>query len=75
MAKKQENQLSPSRFRDTILRTLFIMIVAVIFTRILDFPVWVTIVLVLAGIAVIIHAVVWIRRLQDENENEIPEEK
>lgn len=51
------------------------MVIAVIFTRILDLPLWVTIVAVLGGVAVIIHALYWIRKLKSEKEAKPPVEK
>ncbi|KXA97569.1 hypothetical protein AKJ37_02740 [candidate division MSBL1 archaeon SCGC-AAA259I09] len=70
MGRETDERLSVSKFRDTILRTLFIMVVAVVFTRLLGFPLWVTIAVVIGGIVVIVHALIWIRRLEGEESGE-----
>lgn|GEM_PF-2435086 len=59
-------RLSVSSFRDTILRTLLIMAVAVVFIRILELPNWMMVVAVAGGIVVIVHAYVMIRRINRE---------
>lgn len=67
MSPKKSENLTKSRFVDTIKRTLLIMVIAVIFTRLLDFPLWMTVLAVLLGVPVIIHAIIWIRRLENSD--------
>ncbi len=54
-----------SRFWDTIYRTIPIMIIAIVFTRLLDYPLWTTYVAIGGGIAVIVHALIWIWKIED----------
>lgn len=59
--------LSQDKFRDTIKRTIFIMAVAFVTTRILAFSWWITILAVVAGLPVVFYAWIWIRRLEKES--------
>ena len=65
-----EERYDSSRFKDTIVRTIFIMVVAVVVTRVLDFPLWMTVVAVAAGIPVIAHATIWLRRNDSDGSEE-----
>lgn len=64
--REEMEYLSADKFRDTIKRTIFIMAVAFVTTRILAFSWWITIIAVAGGLPVIFYAWVWIRRLENE---------
>ncbi len=60
----QNKDLNTSKFWDTIYRTVLIMIIAIVFTRILNYPLWTTYFAIGAGVAVILHALIWIKKTQ-----------
>lgn len=70
MKSDRMENLERKDFIDTIKRTIIIMAVAVVFTRLLDFPYWITLLAVLLGLPVILHAVFWIRKLESPQKGE-----